>query len=494
MGGLKKGQRALAAKADTPGDEHPEVCLGEWSFRLGQRMNTVQIYERHDRRGVVYARFTPPSGSGRDKRTKRPLHVALGEPTEYSVRRIPLRLAKGDPLPELGALKLDLGKVRMAEQAAHRLHNLLAAGSDPANASNDEKRCKPLTLAEGFKLAFAELGGKYAAPTRHSKECERASKVIEEVLGRNTAWEDITDSRITKLVQTLADRFTRDQSGGPRWTEVVVSSLYAVAGFLRGEKKLSKECLLPPPKWRIALYEDWEKRTETSVEVTRLRHSAAELVALWKVVYDAESKIDPRIRLAMLVAGELRAGQSLRVFRKNLDLSNSPAAPFGSLTVKGRPGKPGETLVLSQGDRSIIDTMLTEGHLSLYEEMYRRGKLTNYPMFPGGKLRQGKCNPRKAHSVMDRRTALEQFHALEAVAGIASRKGRGWYGVRRASVDLAETLSDDDKVKNTLGGWTQHSDTRKRFYLHDEAERRRSEACDLRALMRGQTYDTGEVP
>ncbi|MES2178505.1 MAG: hypothetical protein V4550_11655 [Gemmatimonadota bacterium] len=471
--------------------EEAGTIPGEWTCKLGQRTNTVHVYERWDRRGVVYVRFTPPSADGRDKRTKRPLHIALGEPTAYTVRKLPLRVASDSAPLDVRSLALDAGKVRVAEQAAKRLHNLLAAGTDPAQESANQKNDKPLTLSQGFKLAFADIGGKYPSPTRHSKECERASKVIEDVLGRNTAWEDVTESRVTKLVQTLADRFIRDESGGPRWMEVVVSSLYAVAAFLRTEKKVSKECLLPPKKWRETVYQNWEERTDSTVEVTRLRHSASELVALWKAVYDLSSKIDPRIRLAMLLAGELRAGQGLRVSRKSLDLSSSPVAPFGTFIVRGRRGKPGETVVLSEGDRGIIDLMLTEGHLSLYEDMYRRGKLANYPMFPGGKLREGKCNPRKSHSVMDRRTALEQFHVLETVAGISSKEGRGWYGVRRASVDLAEILSDDDKVKNTLGGWTQHSDTRKRIYLHDEVDRRRSGARDLRVLVRGQTYESG---
>jgi hypothetical protein len=133
----------------------------------------------------------------------------------------------------------------------------------------------------------------------------------------------------------------------------------------------------------------------------------------------------------------------------------------------------------------MLDLMLSEGHLSEYERLYRHGELVDYPFFPGGKLLKGRCNPRQTRGPMDRRTALEQFHALEVVAKIPSIPGRGWYGIRRISVDIADTLTADDEVKDALGGW-QNSDTRKRIYRDDVSNARRAAARDIRDVMRSR--------
>jgi hypothetical protein len=61
--------------------------------------------------------------------------------------------------------------------------------------------------------------------------------------------------------------------------------------------------------------------------------------------------------------------------------------------------------------------------------------------------------------------------------------GRGWYGLRRQAADMAETATNDNRVKDRLGCW-QDSETRKSIYQDRETDALRTEAANVRRQLR----------
>src|SRR5258707_12700415 len=94
----------------------------------------------------------------------------------------------------------------------------------------------------------------------------------------------------------------------------------------------------------------------------------------------------------------------------------------------------------------------------------RRPTLT---LFPGSRMRmlddEGTRWTRRVRAgvkPMSRDGARVAFKQLEAIAKIDHFPGRAWYGLRRQAADMAETATNDDRVKDRLGGW-QDSETGK---------------------------------
>jgi hypothetical protein len=75
------------------------------------------------------------------------------------------------------------------------------------------------------------------------------------------------------------------------------------------------------------------------------------------------------------------------------------------------------------------------------------------------------------------------FKRLEAIAKVDHISGRGWYGLRRQAADMAETATNDDRVKDRLGGW-QDSETRKSIYQDRETDELRAQAASVRRRLR----------
>lgn len=84
---------------------------------------------------------------------------------------------------------------------------------------------------------------------------------------------------------------------------------------------------------------------------------------------------------------------------------------------------------------------------------------------------------------MSRDGARVAFKQLEAIAKIDHIPGRGWYGLRRQAADMAETATNDDRVKDRLGGW-QDSETRKSIYQDRETDELRAQAASVRRQLR----------
>lgn len=47
-----------------------------------------------------------------------------------------------------------------------------------------------------------------------------------------------------------------------------------------------------------------------------------------------------------------------------------------------------------------------------------------------------------------------EFPAFEKVAGVTTMEGRGWYGMRRVLADQCEEVTDDQRIRDLVGGWT----------------------------------------
>ena len=75
------------------------------------------------------------------------------------------------------------------------------------------------------------------------------------------------------------------------------------------------------------------------------------------------------------------------------------------------------------------------------------------------------------------------FKELEAIAKVEHLEGRGWYGLRRISANLAEPATSDDRVKDRLVGW-QDSETRKQIYQDRQTDELRTEAAKVRRELR----------
>ena len=70
------------------------------------------------------------------------------------------------------------------------------------------------------------------------------------------------------------------------------------------------------------------------------------------------------------------------------------------------------------------------------EEAWRRREIEDYPLFPAGRIKGGKAKRVAEPRVLSRDAARKMSRQLEAVAGVASLKGRAGYGVRRIATTL----------------------------------------------------------
>jgi hypothetical protein len=248
---------------------------------------------------------------------------------------------------------------------------------------------------------------------------------------------------------------------GPRHAEVVVSTLYSVAAWLRDNEHLASDVARPPSGWRKQLREEWADALDRDLTPARPRHTPEEMALLFRYLVRAE----PRLQLALELGAELRLGQILRLQRTDVDIDragNGPASDaLGVITVRGRGKKHGETVVLTPEQRAALDGAWN-GVLRDFEQAFRARQIDTYPLFPGGKLRCGVAAIRASPKRWNARTALDAFHALETISGVTSVPGRGWYGLRRTTTDLAPEFTTDDRVLDRVGGHGR--ETREEIY------------------------------
>jgi integrase len=252
---------------------------------------------------------------------------------------------------------------------------------------------------------------------------------------------------------------------GVRQTEVTVDALYSVAAWLRKEGHLPSTALLPWKEWREDLSNEWEQITGSKAnDDDQPRHSGEEVAAFFDALDHPET--DPRFAALFALGGEQRLGQVLRCWRSHLRLVPDWTPDHGELRGLLDPpaaGKKKTSLIGLTLPFFEVITRAFNGYLAHLEAAFQKGEISDYPLFPAGRLKKGKAKVGPKLKSMTRTTALEMFHDVERFAGIEPVKGRGWYGVRRTATDLAEDVEQDERVLNSLTGH-RDSETRRNFY------------------------------
>ncbi len=426
-------------------------------------------------------------------------------------RRATLNLGMTVRDPSSGRLAPKL--VRAAELQVQQLHARLITGTLPQSAAERAAEKLPiqptadtLTLREGFRLALDPKRGKYASirtrryddMTLYESRLFGLKPATRPLINPQLTWRGLHLRDIRALWRTMADHYVRTDGRdfGIRVAEQLVDALFSVASWLREESHIAPDVARPPDAWRKRLRDEWAQRTEEQLHRPhRPRHTVEEFHKIFAALSDR--RVDPRIRLAIELAAECRTGQVLRCTRRMLtvpevDPSKYEAMPAGSLgqvIIPGAGKKHGETVVFTPEQRRCVDDALA-GYLANYEDAWHAEEIADYYLFPGSRMRmlddKGSRWTRRVRSgvkPMSRDGARVAFRQLEAIAKIDHIPGRGWYGLRRQAADMAETATNDDRVKDRLGGW-QDSETRKSIYQDRETDALRAAAASVRRQLR----------
>lgn len=470
---------------------------GTWTFSYGPKPYTVFAFERPERGNQVFIRWTNLS---KDDQRERGLHRREKQGLGMVVR---------DPATGL----LDPKLVRAAELQVQQFHARLITGSlpqTPAERAAEKLPTVPtadtLNLREGFRLALDPKRGKYASTEtrRYDDMAQYESRLFglkpatRPLINPATAWRDLQLRDVRALWRTMADHYVRTEGReyGVRVAEQIVDAIFSVASWLREDSHIAPDAARPPDGWRKRLREEWAQRTdEQPHRPHRPRHTVDEFRRIFAGLNDP--RVDPRIRLAIELAAECRTGQVLRCTRRMMTLTevdpanyeSSPAGALGQVIIPGAGKKHGETVVLTPEQRHAVDDALA-GYLANYETAWKAGEIEDYYLFPGSRMRMlDETGARWTRRVragvkpMSRDGARVAFKELEAIAKVDHIQRRGWYGLRRQAADMAETATNDDRVKDRLGGW-QDSETRKSIYQDRETDDLRAQAANVRRQLR----------
>lgn len=409
--------------------------------------------------------------------------------------------------------QLDPKLVRTAELEVQRLHARLITGALPQTAAERATANLPapptadtLTLREGFRLALDPKRGKYASTEtrRYDDMVLYESRLFglkpgtRPLINPQLTWRELHLRDIRGLWRTMADAYVRTDGRefGIRVAEQIVDALFSVASWLREESHIAPDVARPLDSWRKRLRDEWAQRTDEQLHRPhRPRHTVDEFHRIFAALNDP--RVDPRIRLAIELAAECRTGQVLRCTRRMLTIpeldpskyEDLPAGSLGQVVIPGAGKKHGETVVLTPEQRRSVDDALA-GYLANYEAAWLAEEIADYYLFPGSRMRmlddEGRRWTRRVRAgvkPMSRDGARVAFKQLEVIAKIDHIRGRGWYGLRRQAADMAETATNDDRVKDRLGGW-QDSETRKSIYQDRETDALRAEAASVRRQLR----------
>lgn len=453
-------------------------------------------FERPERGNQVFVRWTNLSKrdqrEGLHRREKQGLGIVVRDP---DTGRIDPRL------------------VRAAELQVQQFHARLITGSLPQTAAERAAEKLPaqptaetLTLREGFRLSLDPKRGKYASveTRRYDDMTLYESRLFglkpgtKPLINPQITWRELQLRDIRALWRTMADKYVRTDGRefGIRVSEQIVDAIFSVASWLREESHIAPDVARPPDGWRKRLREEWSQRTDEQLHRPhRPRHTVDEFRRIFAALNDP--RVDPRIRLAIEIAAECRTGQVLRCTRRMLtitDVSPSeydslPAGSLGQVIIPGAGKKHGETVVLTPEQRRAVDDALA-GYLANYETAWKTKEIDDYYLFPGSRMRMlDETGARWTRRVragvkpMSRDGARVAFKELEAIAKVDHVPRRGWYGLRRQAADMAETATNDDRVKDRLGGW-QDSETRKSIYQDRETDALRAQAASVRRQLR----------
>ena len=478
----------------------PARYSDHWKITIGQRPHTLVAEERPDRDYEVYLRWqeTDPV-DGRSK----PRYCGTG-----------LRVRD-----DRGRRRRNLEDA--ARQAAEKAQAIYAAGGSPRDWNKRVRVTRvPRTLAEGFAEALPNpaiehhTGTLYPVRDRHSLDQRRGAAFVERYLGGDREWSDIQAGTVADLWTGMARAYKAGQGPGFRSLLRAVRVLYLVWAHLR--ERYGEEFPAPqrPHRMEQRMREIWDKITGQKLKQTQrerkkaLRYDADELRRIFsrlagvrevevvrgrkhkRTVREIQPLCDPRVRMVVEIGAELRPGQVLRAMRSHLDLTPGLGG-YGHGRFHGeklgRGHKEGETVDLHPELRAYIDGVLAHGYLAELEAARVRGEIHDFPLFPGGKLVNGRIPLARVMKYPKRHlhksNAIALWRAFEKLAGVQHVQDRSFYGLRRGLTDTANDYTTDDRALDRLTGH-QDSDTRKEIYQDREREKDIANAAQIRRRMR----------
>ena len=471
-----------------------------WKVTIGQRPHTLVAEERPDRKYEVYLRWQetdPVDGKSKPHFCRTGLRVR----------------------DDRGRRRRNLEDE--ARQAAEKAQKIYAAGGSPRDWNKRERVTRvPRTLAEGFAEALPHpevehhTGTVYPVRDRHSLDQRRGAWFVEKYLGGDREWSDIQAGTVADLWTGMARAYKAGRGPGYRSMVRAVRALYLVWAHLRERYGDAFPAPQRPHRMEQRMRETWEKITGQKLKQRRrerkkaLRYDADELRRIFsclagvrevevvrgrkhkRTVRESQPLCDPRVRTVVEIGAELRPGQVLRAMRSDLNLTPGLGGyGLGRFLGEklGRGRKEGETVDLHPELRAYIDHVLTNGYLAELEAARVRGEIHDFPLFPGGKLVNGRIPLARVkkypHRHLHVTNAIAYWRSFEELAGVQHVQDRSFYGLRRGLTDTANDYSTDDRALDRLTGH-QDSDTRKEFYQDRQREKDIANAALVRRQMR----------
>lgn len=419
---------------------------------VGSKPHLVTVFERKDKHNSMWMRWWNAAKGGYDKRS-------LG----FTVRD-----ARGT---------LDQVLVQRAHELALEQYHGLIGIKKPEAAE-----APPMTVAAGLSLATTIGSGMWVTDNDRTRQFRSYVPRILSLLPAGIAWKGLVASHFEQLWRKpAAEAAAAGTNRGRETAKNLVHLMNQTAIWLAANRHIPAGCV-PPKGWQDKLESEWDSVTGKKYLVHRPRHTPAEMGR----ILNALPKADPRIALAIELAAEARLGQSLRAMRSHLDLS---VGGHGAFRVHGDGGKHGVYIHLTPDMRAAVDRALA-GYLSALEEKFLASS-TDYPLFPAGRLRNGKAKVGTTAHVGDG-AANDLFHDLERLAGVDVLPGRAWYGLRRVATDLAQDVTTDGRALNSITG---HSSDAMRTKIYQESERPEvlQKAADTRAALRARAIEAAAL-
>lgn len=312
-----------------------------------------------------------------------------------------------------------------------------------------------MTLREAIELVLNSEEGKYIGESDWRKNVEHHLGQALRIIGD---LEDVTELRnlhYRKLWCHLAAAHVADPSkSGPRAAEMIVGSLRGAMIWLAQWEHIPPNTGLPVPGWKRVMQEEWVRITGKPIPPARKpRYTVAETARLWAAL----PKADPRLAVAVTIGAERRLGQVIRCRRS--DIFEYDGHVLGGIRIHGRGKKRGGTNIFTTSEREVMSAAMSTGVLSDLECAYQLKEIPDYILTSGGYLAKGKAQIKNALRPMGKSALRTYWRELETIADVEHIEGRGWYGLRRISADLAEDVEGDARVLCDIGGW-DNNDTR----------------------------------
>lgn len=418
--------------------------MSPWQYVVGMLPHKVVAYEDTARKGVVYLRWRIAG-----EWVRRSLGFTLTRDQKGRVR-------KDDE--------------QRARKAADEQYARLITGAPLAN-----RPAALLSIADGWSIATDAERGRWNKVTPHRNEMDRYLQRAKSVLGASTPWNAIARGDIRRLWRAELKRAKASGHDGARSAELIVSRFLTVAAWLRDEQLIAPDACQPWARMKEEMAEDIGGH-----EPHRPRYTLEE----YRALLQHAPAVDVRWGLLLTLGAEYRLGQVVRCRRSDVTLS--PCL----LRIAGAGKKRGTLVQLTDQQSAALGNALNTWLAGL-EAAYQAGTITDYPLFPGGRLpmREGAPVTRADHAT---RAPLLAGHTLrlwlrdtEAKAKVAYVEGRGWYGLRRAAVDAAKAAGISREGLQQHGGW---SDTQvpDRIYADQQQSYAATEAAEIRAKIRGE--------